>query len=309
MAAEQLPVRSPLGRAAGRKSSFLARGAGLAARVAIVLAVVVAVFLALGYAGAYNLPFIFEYLPSGVDPAIASLELTTISFAIGFVLALPLGVLRAFPPAARAMPSPFLRKSRWALARWPAYGFATGYVAAIRGTPFLVQVFLVYYAVIYSFPRLEILGLGAPFWGGLLALTINTTGYQAEALRGGFQSVDSSQIEAARAIGLTRFQIFRSVTFPQGIRLITLPLTNEWISNFKTSAILSYISFAELFFWSRTYVAYQLARPIEAFVMIAIFYLTINVTLSRVVSYIEARRRIPGLGTPTQDVALASRPG
>ncbi|MCI4350766.1 MAG: amino acid ABC transporter permease [Thermoplasmata archaeon] len=265
------------------------------------VAISVLLFFALGELGFYSLPFILQYLPTGVGPAEASLELTTLSFLIGFGLALPLGVIRAYPPrivrkhpnvphrAADSLPKKLLA--------WPLYGFATAYVAVIRGTPFLVQVFLVYYAVIFAYPRLMLFGLSAPFWAGLLALTINTTGYQAEALRGGFQSVEGSQIEAARAIGMTKFQTFWSVTFPQGIRLVTLPLTNEWISNFKTSAILSYIAFAELFFWSRTYIAYQLARPIEAFVMIAIFYLVINVTLSRVVCYVEARRRIPGLGT------------
>jgi polar amino acid transport system permease protein len=268
-------------------------------------AVAVGVFVVLGELGFYSIPFILEYLPSGIAPAEASLELTTLSFVIGFVFAVPLGVLRAFPPASLAR-----RKDRAAplgttrlgtLLTWPLHAFASAYVAIVRGTPFLVQVFLVYYSVIFAYPRLLIFGLQAPFWAGLLALTINTTGYQAEALRGGFQSVDRSQIEAARAIGMTPWQIFWSVTFPQGIRLVTLPLTNEWISNFKTSAILSYIALAELFSWSRTYVAYQLARPIEAFVMIAIFYLVINVTLSRVMSYVEARRRIPGLGTPQRE--------
>jgi His/Glu/Gln/Arg/opine family amino acid ABC transporter permease subunit len=284
-----------------RGSTLGSFGRSPAVAVGSGVAISILLFFALGELGFYSVPFILQYLPSGVGPAEASLELTTLSFLIGFVLALPLGVIRAYPPRIlrrnahaprRATDSP-LRK----LLTWPLYGFATAYVAVIRGTPFLVQVFLVYYAVIFAYPRLIFLGLSAPFWAGLLALTINTTGYQAEALRGGFQSVDSSQIEAARAVGMTRFQTFWHVTFPQGIRLVTLPLTNEWISNFKTSAILSYIAFAELFFWSRTYVAYQLARPIEAFVMIAIFYLVINVTLSRVVSYVEARRRIPGLGT------------
>jgi His/Glu/Gln/Arg/opine family amino acid ABC transporter permease subunit len=270
-------------------------GIGLGVTIAVLL------FFALGGLGFYSIPFILQYLPSGLGPAEASIELTTLSFLIGFFLALPLGVIRAYPPrsvqGAPGSPREIGRSSIRRLLTWPLYGFATAYVAVIRGTPFLVQVFLVYYAVIFAYPRLMLFGLSAPFWAGLLALTINTTGYQAEALRGGFQSVERSQIEAARAVGMTRAQTFWNVTLPQGLRLVTLPLTNEWISNFKTSAIMSYIGFAELFFWSRTYVAYQLARPIEAFVMIAIFYLVINVTLSRVISYVEARRRIPGLGT------------
>jgi len=264
-----------------------------------------AVFFGLGALGWYDVGFVLRELPSGVGPAAISVEITSLAFALGFGLALPLAMLRAFPPGRRPT-SPGSSGSNAGersegrlgrLGRRIAYGFATGYVATIRGTPFLVQVFLVYYAVIFAAPRFVLLGLTVPFWAGLLALTINTTGYQAEAMRGGFQSVDAAQIEAARALGLTRFQTFRRITFPQGIRLVTLPLTNEWISTFKTSAILSYISFVELFFWSRTDVAYQLGHPVEAFVLIVIFYLVINVVLSRSVSYLEERYRIPGLGT------------
>ena len=277
-----------------------------AATTAGTIGLVVGVFVVLGELGVYDLPFILQYLPSGIGPAVLSVELTCLSFAIGFVLALPLAVVRASPPGSTGGGRAGSRGSVvWRVLGWPLYGFATAYVAVIRGTPFLVQVFLVYFAVIFAYPRFTFLGAGVSFWAGLLALVLNTTGYQAEAMRGGFQSVDAPQIEAARAIGMTGFQVFWHVTFPQGIRLVTLPLTNEWISNFKTSAILSYIALAELFSWSRTYIAYQLARPIEAFVMIAIFYLVINVTLSRVVSYLEEKRRIPGLGTPLRDPSAA----
>ncbi len=284
-------------------------------RALLALGVAAGAFFLLGALGLFDLPFVLQYLPEGIGPALTSIELTCLSFVIGFGLALPLAVVRAFPPRALDRPPPGRparsalgvrgRLARWG--RWVAYGAASAYVQAIRGTPFLVQVFLVYYAIIFAYPRLYIFGISAPWWAGLLALTINTTGYQAEALRGGFQSVDASQIEAARALGLSRFRIFQRVTFPQGIRLVTLPLTNEWISDFKTSAILEYITVSELFYWSRTDIAYQLARPIEAFVMIAVFYLAINVTVSRVATWLEVHRRIPGLGSPVPEIA--ARPG
>lgn len=269
--------------------------------VGTLAAAVLGLFWYLGARRAIDLAFILRYLPSALGPAETSLELTTISFALGFFLALPLGILRAHPPrrpsgSAYALANRSPREREW-WALWPFYGFASGYVAAVRGTPFLVQVFLVYYLVIFLDPRFYFLGLGAPFWAGLLALTINTTGYQAEALRGGFQSVDRAQVDAARAVGLTSWQVFWHVTFPQGLRLVMLPLANEWISNFKTSAILSYIAIYELFSWARTYVAYELARPLEAFVMIAIIYLCINVTLGRTVAWLEVRHRIRGLGS------------
>ncbi len=280
-----------------------------------------AVFLGFGALGAYNLNFIYAHLPSAAEPAEVSLELTTLSFAIGFGLALPLALIRAFPPGRKSVASrrsavaprsrvgsprintsAGIRKVGRALL-CPFYAFATVYVASIRGTPFLVQCFLVYYAVIFSYPRLEILGATAPFWAGLLALTLNTTGYQAEALRGGLQSVDAAQVEAAKALGLSRFQTFRRVIFPQSLRLVVLPLTNEWISNFKTSTILSFITVIELYYWARTDIALQFSRGIEAFVMLVIVYLVINVTLSRTITYIEKTRRIPGLGSMIPELA------
>jgi len=262
----------------------------------------VVLFFGLGAAGVFDVSIVLGLLPKGVGPAETSLVLTTVSFAIGFFLALPLALVRAYGPGRLSVPLPRgapRRSAREVLHRlwlYPAYGFASAYVAAVRGTPALVQVFIVYYIVIFSAPRLEFLGQPVAFWAGLLALTINTTGYQAEALRGGFQSVDRGQVEAARALGLSGFQTFLRVSLPQSLRLVTLPLANEWISNFKTSTVLSYITIVELYAWARTNIAYELGRPVEAFVVLAIFYLVINVTVSRTVTFIEHRRRIPGLG-------------
>ncbi len=275
----------------------------------------VGVFFLLGALDIYNVPFVIRNLPAGLGPATTSLGLTVFSFAMGFFLALPLAFIRAYGPGRFSQKPQVVRRPAGAL-RMVANGllrvflaFANLYVAAIRGTPALVQVFLVYYAVIFSYPRLEILGQPAPFWAGLLALTINTTGYQAEALRGGFQSVEPGQVDAAKSVGLNGLQIFLRITLPQGLRLVTLPLANEWISNFKTTTVLSYVTVFELFAWARTYLAYQLAHPVEAFVTLAIFYLAINVTVSRVVTYIEQRIRIPGLGTPGPETSMLRFPG
>jgi polar amino acid transport system permease protein len=276
--------------------------------IGIGVAGAVGVFFLLGALNVYSLPFIIQTLPQGVGPAEISLEFTTYTFLLGFVGALGLGLVRAYPP--RRDPAAIRKRARTRLlgwGRWPLYGFASGYVAAIRGTPFLVQLYVVYYAIIFTYPRFTLLGWDAAYWAGFFALLINTTGYQAEAIRGGFQSVDAGQVEGAKAVGLSRIQIFVRITLPQTLRLITLPLTNEWISNFKTATILSVIGIFELFNWSRTNVALYDAKPIEAFVMLTIFYLIVNVTLSRVVTYIEKIRRIPGLGTPIPEVGISRR--
>jgi polar amino acid transport system permease protein len=286
-------VRGPLLRSGPARSWFLG---------GITVAFGVAVLYVLGAVRLYNPPFVLQHLPQGLGPVATSLLFTNASFAIGFFLALPLAVTRAFGPQwwARGSRGSVRRSPRRALAEpfvRAAYAFATGYVAVIRGTPALVQVFLVYLVFVIQYPTLVLLGEPTAFWAGLVALTINTTGYQAEALRGGFQSVDASQVEGARAIGLRPGQIFVRITLPQSLRLVTLPLANEWISNFKTSTILSYITIVELYGWARSSIAYYLGRPLEAFVILTIFYLAINVTVSRTVTYLERRRRIPGLGS------------
>ncbi len=282
------------------------------------LAIVLVLFVSLGLVGVYNLGFILDTVGQGLPYAELSLILTISSFFLGFVLALPIGLVRAYGPGklrrkrgavveevsykhakelygtGKAIRVVGSRKVRKALVA-PAYGVATGFVEAIRGTPFLVQTFIVYYAIIFAAPRLNFLGVDVSIWAGLIALTINTTGYQAEVMRGGFQSVGQGQIEAARAMGLKGRQIFAHITLPQSLRLMILPLTNEWISLFKASTILSYITVVELYFWAR-----QIAlagQPIEGFIMLTVYYLVVNVSLSRAITTVEQRMRIPGLGT------------
>jgi len=284
------------------------------------------VLVGLGILGVYNLSFIVEFLGTGIAPAELALLLTVVSFFVGFACAIPVGLVRAYSPGIvrrrkgetvevlsyarakelygtrKAVRVTATRKLKKALLS-PVYGLATGYVEGIRGTPFFVQMWIVFYAVGYAAPRFRFLGQDVFFWTGLLALTINTIGYQAEVLRAGFQSVGQGQIEAAKAIGMRGRQIFIRITFPQSLRLVVLPLTNEWVSLFKASSILSYISVYELFLWSSSYIAYGQGRPLEAFVMVAVLYLVINIPLSRTITYIERKKRIPGLGTPLREVS------
>jgi len=276
--------------------------------VPIGVACAVAFFFLLGSLRYFSVSFVIQNLPAGIGPCETSLEFTTYTFVIGLGLAMGLGMVRAHPP--RRDPSLRRKKARGRFSylwQWPLYGFATGYVQAIRGTPFLVQLYIVFFAVALTAPSFSFLGWSQFYWIGFIALLINTTGYQAEAIRVGIQSVEAGQIEGAKAVGLTRFQTFFRITMPQTLRLVTLPLTNEWISNFKTATILSYISIFELYEWSSLNIGLNDNRPVEAFVLLTIFYLGINVTLSRVMTYVEKTRRIPGLGTPTPEVGMAKR--
>jgi len=282
-----------------------ARGAALASAPAalmagIVILIVLAFLATLAFVGVIDAVFILQrwpsaYLPLWSGPLWNSLFLTIASYVIGFAVAVPLGVVRAYGVGKTRNPIAFL-----------FYAPVTGYVHAIRGTPFFVQLWLVFFVVIEAAPRLNILGWNVYFWAGLLALTLNTIGYQSEVFRGGFQAVGQGQIEAAKALGLRGPQVFLHITLPQGLRLITLPLTNEFIALFKASTIVSYISVYELFVWAEN-LGVRFGHPIEGFLMISLYYLLINIPLSRGITYVERRLRIPGLGTQPGGESFAFR--
>ncbi len=278
---------------------------------ATLLAIVALALYAMGDAGWINLPYMNRRLPyflylnfvpvsfgfGGLDlrfliaypagPLTISLAATMIAFLVGFSLAIPIGMLRAFGP------NLIRRGGSRALAIRPVYYFVTGYDEAMRGTPAFVQILLVSAVIQRILPGTT---PNIAFWGGTLALTINTIGYQGEVFRAGFQSVTQGQIEAAKSVGMTPFQTFAHITLPQGLRLIVLPLTNEWIGLFKASALLYYIAVQEAM-WAAFHLEYIDVKPIEAFLMVSFYYLMIMVPLSKAITYIEKKKRIPGLGT------------
>src|SRR5437879_10000589 len=183
-----------------------ARGAALASAPAALMAgivsrIVLAFLATLAFVGVIDAVFILQrwpsaYLPLWSGPLWNSLFLTIASYVIGFAVAVPLGVVRAYGVGKTRNPIAFL-----------FYAPVTGYVHAIRGTPFFVQLWLVFFVVIEAAPRLNILGWNVYFWAGLLALTLNTIGYQSEVFRGGFQAVGQVQIEAAMDLEIRSTQV------------------------------------------------------------------------------------------------------
>jgi len=157
--------------------------------------------------------------------------------------------------------------SRFAPARW----LVTAYVDFIRGTPLLIQIFLVYFA-------LPVIGINLPeFWAGVIALGLNAAGFIAEIVRAGVGSVEKGQAEAARSIGMRHHQILLFVLLPQSLRAVVPPTTNELITLVKGSALLSVISVYELTRAGQAIIAVHFA-PFEIFLLIALYYyLTISV--------------------------------
>lgn len=173
------------------------------------------------------------------------------------------------------------------LARWrPLRGVSRVYVELLRGTPLLVQVIFIYYAL----P--ELLGLElAPFAAAVLALSLNSSAYVAEIFRAGIRAVDPGQMEAARALGMTGAQGMRTVVLPQALRHALPPLTNEAIALLKDSSLVSIIGMAELT-RSGQELAGQLALPLVVWPLVALFYLLVTFPLTGLAGALEHRLRL-----------------
>jgi len=171
---------------------------------------------------------------------------------------------------------------------------ADAYVAIIRGTPLFVQIIFAWSAIITYYPRMDLTLQG--LFAGILALTANTGGYQSEIFRAGISTVHSGQVEAARAIGLTRWGAMRNVILPQALRLVIPPLTNEYIGLLKASSLMVVVgAVTELTTFGRRE-AFISFHVFEAFALVTGIYLLITVPVSKVVERIERRYRVPGLG-------------
>ncbi|KYZ76508.1 nickel transporter [Anaerosporomusa subterranea] len=163
---------------------------------------------------------------------------------------------------------------------------AAVYVDFIRGTPLLVQIFIIYFAL----PM--ILGTRIdPFVAAITACSINSGAYVAEIFRGGIQSIDKGQMEAGRSLGMSWGQTMRYVILPQAFKRIIPPLGNEFIAMLKDSSLVSVIGFEELtrrgqLIIARTYGSF------EIWMAVAFIYLIMTLTISRLVNYLERRYKI-----------------
>jgi len=214
--------------------------------------------------------------------AAATLQITVISVAIGCMLGLVVGL-------SRLSKMRFLRLA------------ATAYVDFFRGTPLLVQIFLVYYGLpqvlrdlqtylMDSFNMPQILTQYAlpVFLAAVISCSLNSAAYIAEIFRAGVQSIEKGQMEAARSLGMTAGQSMRYVILPQAVKRVIPPLGNEFIAMLKDTSLLSVIGFEELsrkgqLIAGQTYVAFPV------WLTVAFLYLVMTFTFSRLVDYLERR--------------------
>jgi glutamine transport system permease protein len=160
---------------------------------------------------------------------------------------------------------------------------AAFYVEIIRGTPLLVQIFVVYFALpLLTGSRVD------PFLAAIAACSINSGAYVAEIFRGGIQSIDVGQMEAGRSLGLTWYQTMRFIILPQAFKRIIPPLGNEFIAMLKDSSLVSVIGFEELTRRGQLIIARTYAS-LEIWTAVAFIYLVMTFTISRFVAYLERR--------------------
>jgi len=208
---------------------------------------------------------IWYAIPYMLTGTVVTIEVSLAAIVIGTVLGGACGLLTLAHSRALTLP-------------------VRAYIYFVRGTPSLVQVFLIYYA-------LPVIGIDlSPFWGGVAALAFNAGGFIAEIVRAGLQSIDPGQTEAAMSIGLTHRQTLLYILSPQAARRIVPPLTNEMISTFKGSSLLSVISISELTRSAQVIIAERFT-PFEIYAVLAVFYLVLISILSQISAYIERQLR------------------
>ena len=158
---------------------------------------------------------------------------------------------------------------------------AVVYVDLFRGTPLLMQIIFIYYALPY-------LGINLPaIVAGIVALSVNSGAYVSEIFRAGIESIDKGQTEAARSLGMSYMQAMRYVVIPQTIKRVLPPLTNEFVALIKDSSLLSVIAIAELMRTAKEMMSWKM-NP-SSLTAAAIIYLIITLPLTRYVSHLEKK--------------------
>lgn len=168
------------------------------------------------------------------------------------------------------------------------------YIAAFRSTPMLVQLSIIYFGLfgVISIPRVTILGFVdlSRFIPGVVALALNSSAYVAEIFRAGILAVDAGQMEAARSLGLSKWQGMKLVVLPQAIKNVLPALANEVVTMVKESSICSMLGMAELMFGAKA-VASTTYISLAPYTLAALIYFCINYPASKAIEEVERRMR------------------
>lgn len=206
---------------------------------------------------------VWSSLPTLLQGAKLTVQLTSIAVFFGVILGTIAGIAR--------------------LSKGPLRLTAAAYIDIIRGTPLLVQTFLIFYGL----PTLISRPIPA-YTAAILALSINSGAYVGEIVRAGIQSIDKGQWEAASSLGLSGSQTMGLIILPQAFRRILPPLGNEFIALLKDSSLVSIIALEELVRKGQIIIG-RTFRPFEVWLAVALIYFVMTFTVSRLVNVVEKR--------------------
>jgi len=222
-----------------------------------------------------NWAVIIKWLPKLAQGATLTMELVAIAVIAGLLLAIPLGIARS---------------SR----RWYVRTLPYCYIFFFRGTPLLVQLFLVYYGLAqFDAVRESAMWpyLRDPFWCATATMTLHTAAYIAEILRGAIQAIPPGEIEAARALGMSKPKALFYIILPRAARIGLPAYSNEVILMLKASALASTVTLLELTGMARTIIA-RTYLPVEIFFAAGLFYLLMAYVLVRGFKLLERWLRV-----------------
>ncbi|WP_114969740.1 amino acid ABC transporter permease [Rhodoferax ferrireducens] len=212
----------------------------------------------------WNFDFLWDYRHLFVSGLLYTLGYTFLCIVLGLLVGLVSGMGQL---------------SKSALIRVPF----KGYVELFRATPVLVLLIWFYYAL----PVL--LGIEmSPAMAAVLALSLYGGAFYSEIIRGGIISIDPGQTEAARALGMTKFQIMRRVVLPQALRRMTPPLMNQSIMQLKNTSLVSVLALPDLVYQGQA-VVHETYRPLETYTLIALMYLAVLLPITSLVKKLESR--------------------
>jgi octopine/nopaline transport system permease protein len=218
---------------------------------------------------------------------IAFLAETTMQLLSGIPLMLQLWAISVAAGAVLAIVLALMRLSGVKPLEWVASFF----VFVFRGTPLLVQMFLIYYGL-SQFPEIRQswlwIFLRQPYWCAILAFVLNTAAYGSEIVRGGLLAVPYGEVEAARACGMSGFLLFRRIVFPIALRQALPAYGNEIILMVKATSLASIITLMEVTGIAQRLIS-ETFRAVEVFVCAGAIYLVINFLISRAVAWLEHR--------------------
>lgn len=213
-------------------------------------------------------------IPRLIEGMGVTLKLTFLSGMLGLILGMFLALLRI---------------SQYKILNW----ISLFYITLFRGTPLLLQILFIYFALPTIFEAYQINMVLNSFAAGVLALSLNSAAYLAEIYRAGILSIPKGQTEAARALGLSRHQTMYKIIIPQTYRRIIPPIVNELSALTKETSLVSVISLGELLYMTQR-LGSKYLRVWEVYIWAAVGYLIIVMVLSFVASRIEKRLELKG---------------